>query len=558
MKSIALRLRMLGAATLILLAGRDALRAATDNHVGLKFSETTLTSLSYGETELIENATPLVKDVVLESPNGDTTNVSSQVIQSRFDKTNLIITCDYAWGSLKCAYKSQGTRLNMDITIENRSPKAIAKISFEPIRFKFSQAKAKPKFDLDIRKGHNWGKPTVIGIAYDGGVMVVVNEDVVRPLYVGFPTNDASGYPLMISTAKESGWPTKWMDDPRISRSIPAGGSDQIHLSLRFGPAETPVTELAADIYKRYADTYPFSVNWDDRRPIGALFLSSSHHSIQDGFSNNNVRGWFMDKKSDFSGEAGQATFKTRLMEYADVSVGILTNMNAQGMIAWDIQGQEYPHATSYIGDPRELPPEMAPVIDGFFKKFTDAKLRVGVCVRPQLPVREVYGSVVRQQQVDDQVKLLIDKMAYAKKRWNCTIFYVDSNVTFDSRYKSNDEAGYQLMSAMDFKQLAEAFPDCLIMPEHENTLYYAYSVPYNELKQDYYSTPAEVLRTYPKAFSILYMAEAPVDEKTKLLKNFDTLVAGVKRGDILLFRAWWTEDPCIASTREVYRSIGR
>ena len=34
-------------------------------------------------------------------------------------------------------------------------------------------------------------------------------------------------------------------------------------------------------------------------------------------------------------------------------------------------------------------------------------------------------------------------------------------------------------------------------------------------------------------------------------------LVASVKSGDILLFRAWWTEDPCIARTREVYQSVG-
>jgi hypothetical protein len=556
MKSITHRLRMLGATTLILLAGSTALRAAPDNAVAVKFNETALTSLSYGGAELLENGTPLVKDVVLESPNGDTTNVSSEVVRSRVDATNRTITADYTWGSLRCAYKPQPGRLDLDITVENRSSKGIAKVSFEPLRFKFPQGK--PRFDLDIRKGHNWGNPTVIGIAYDGGTMVVVNEDVVRPLYVGFPTNDASGSPLMISTAKESGWPTKWMDDPRISRPIPAGGSDQIHLSLRFGPANTPVKELAADIYKRYAEVYPFCVKWDDRRPIAALFLSSSHHSLADGFSNNNVRGWFQDKKNDFTGEGDQARFKEHLMAYADTSIGILTNMNAQGMIAWDIQGQEYPHAISYIGDPRQLPPEMAPVIDEFFKKFTDAKLRVGICVRPQLPVREVYGPVVRQQQVDEPVKLLIKKIDYAKKRWNCSIFYVDSNVTFDDSYQANQEAGYQLMSAFDFKQLAEAFPDCLIMPEHENTLYYAYTVPYNELKQDYFSTPEDILRTYPKAFSILYVAEAPVDEKTKLLKNFDTVVAGVKRGDILLFRGWWTEDPCIARTREVYQKAWR
>ena len=27
--------------------------------------------------------------------------------------------------------------------------------------------------------------------------------------------------------------------------------------------------------------------------------------------------------------------------------------MNAQGMITWDIEGQQFRHATTYIGDPR-------------------------------------------------------------------------------------------------------------------------------------------------------------------------------------------------------------
>ena len=47
--------------------------------------------------------------------------------------------------------------------------------------------------------------------------------------------------------------------------------------------------------------------------------------------------------------------------------------MNAQGMITWDIEGQEYPHATSYIGDPRKvslLAPEMEPMADAYFAKF--------------------------------------------------------------------------------------------------------------------------------------------------------------------------------------------
>jgi hypothetical protein len=79
---------------------------------------------------------------------------------------------------------------------------------------------------------------------------------------------------------------------------------------------------------------------------------------------------------------------------------------------------QEYPHATSYLGDPRSLPPEIDPIIDGFFKRFRDAVLRTGICIRPQRPVRPVYATNVWQEQVADPTQNMVEKIAFAKKRW--------------------------------------------------------------------------------------------------------------------------------------------
>ena len=57
---------------------------------------------------------------------------------------------------------------------------------------------------------------------------------------------------------------------------------------------------------------------------------------------------------------------------------------NAQAAITWDIEGEQFPQGTTFIGDPRlvdTLDPEMSGVIDAYFKKFTDAGIKVGMTI---------------------------------------------------------------------------------------------------------------------------------------------------------------------------------
>jgi hypothetical protein len=214
--------------------------------------------------------------------------------------------------------------------------------------------------------------------------------------------------------------------------------------------------------------------------------------------------------------------------------------MDAQGMILWDVEGQEFPHATSYLGDPRSLPPELDGVIDEFFQRFRDAGLRTGLCIRPQRPVRAAYAEGVFQMEVADPVENLNSKIAEAQRRWGCTLFYVDSN---------GDPS--LPLDAGQFKKVAEAHPDVLLIPEQQNLLYYAYTAPYDELRQGVASTPPPVLRAYPGAFSVLQVADGPADERR------DELVAAVKRGDILLFRGWFA-DVYNEKVKGIYREAGR
>ena len=105
---------------------------------------------------------------------------------------------------------------------------------------------------------------------------------------------------------------------------------------------------------------------------------------------------WLVDVATD----AGRATLKKRLMDYADRSIRILKDLDAQGMIVWDVEGQEFTYAVGYVGEPRSLPGDIDAIIDEFFKKFTDAGLRVGVTIRPQRAMRWMYHPDPEQIQI--------------------------------------------------------------------------------------------------------------------------------------------------------------
>lgn len=225
-------------------------------------------------------------------------------------------------------------------------------------------------------------------------------------------------------------------------------------------------------------------------------------------------------------------------MRTADATISILRNMKAQGMITWDIEGQEFP-GTTYAGDPRKytlLAPEMAGIADDYFRRFREAGFRVGVCVRPQELLFDRGKNVAGERDAADPGKELADKIAWANKTWGATLFYVDTN----------GEPSRPLDAAI-MEKVARQFPGVLLIPEHKNVRYFAFSAPYFSLREGLVSTPPAVRAVYPNAFSFINTADGAIEKK------HEDLAAAVKQGDVLLYRSWYN-DPANAEVKSFYQ----
>src|SRR6266540_6466638 len=462
------------------------------------------------------------------------------------------IDLSYPWGRISCAYGKQDDRLTMRIEVSNTSSEPLNEFSVRLMELNFPRVPDGGTLEAGMFgfgfKGPEWplhqGPASIPSVADPRFVVPIVrvdygtdalnfcSDDVECAVDVPSWTNLATGtsYPLVITC-----------------REIKPGASKTFNVSLRFGPAGARVQDLSGDVLERYAKKYPFQVNWIDRRPIGAIFLASSGINVA-----TNPRRWVLNEgKIDITTSQGKAAFREALLKLADNSITVLKDVNAQGMITWDPEGQEF-LGSCYYGDPR-LTPTLAPetdfkadrgmsAIDEYFDKFRRAGLKVGVCLRPQqitmMDGKPVQGAANNQQ----AAQVLKDKLAYAKKRWGCTLFYIDSTVAVTANSLDADV----------FKAVTDAYPDVLLIPENESMRYFAYSAPLNSyVHHKVTSTPAGARIVYPKAFSVLM---APDGDRPE---DHDALVTAVRHGDILLFNGWYNNEG-VAKIKKLYENARR
>ena len=491
--------------------------------------ESLLVSPKSGELQPEKSALRTVLDAVLplSSAGGATANKKPNTID-----------LNYSWGRVSCAYGKQGDRLTMGIEVSNTSSKVVDEFSLRLMELKFPRIPKGGPLEAGMFgfgfKGSEWlmdecppsipliADPRfvvpIIPVDYGTGALNFCSDDAVCAVSVPYSTNfpARTSYPFVVTC-----------------RDIKPNASKTFNVSLRFGPAGAQVQDLSGDALERYARKYPFQVNWSDHRPIGAIFLAGPQINVS-----SNPRRWTVNfGEIDISNDKGKAAFRTALLKLADGTVQVLKDIGAQGMITWDPEGEEFLGAC-YYGDPRLVPkfaPEMEfkndagkSVIDEYFEKFRAAGLKTGICLRPQ-DIAMIDGKPVHQAVEDDEAtRILRDKIAYAKHRWGCTLFYVDSTATSGRPFYPDV-----------FKSVAQAFPDVLLIPENESMRYFAYSAPLNSYQHHKItSTPVGARLVYPKSFSVLMAADGDHPE------DHTSLLNGVRNGDILLFNGWYGGPP--------------
>ncbi len=374
-----------------------------------------------------------------------------------------------------------------------------------------------------------------------------------------------------VTVAVTCGWNSVCKNQPHI-KNIAPGQTKTVTLSLRFSTnASLPSNKLAPEAYTAFRAAYPPLVNWPDRRPIMAWFIADYGKR-----SPTNTRGYLQQPNLDVS---NIANFKTQVMNQAQ---HILTMMKArpvqpQGLLVWDLEGQEFIQPTTYLGDPRVFSkgyaPEMDAVADQLFALFKSNGYKVGVTLRPQqvqfgtqLPAtchfdavndyKDYYikidnpynqrfhacydpagakWSVIPQgnggqtfftpAQVSSVTDLLMSKAAYAHSRWGATIFYVDTAVW---------NGGAPIPSSV-FTTLQQAFPDSLFIPEQSSLTTMSAAMPYSDPKNTNAPkfAPATWRYVYPNGALGIYLANCVGTCWTDNLNSFNT---GQLVGDIPMY----------------------
>ncbi|MBV9679165.1 MAG: hypothetical protein JO185_22710 [Acidobacteriaceae bacterium] len=520
----------------------------------VSFDRRGIASLSYGGVSLID----------LNGGRGDAFSVGAYQLGGKsgwgetgktesWDDAKRLLTWAWNWGSVSCQFveADRSDALQIRITVADKSSEALEGIAVSPLGLQYPQlprgfgAPNYPQFH------NNLDAPALIAADFGQGITVIADENA-KGLYVGLsPSGTPNHYKLQIGTNNDDSKGFLSRAVP-VHRPLPPGQTDSYVISLRFAPSGTEVSAITKDILKNYSRIWPQTLRWSDRRPIGELFITDPTSSPR-AEAIPNPRNYNFSKEINIHTTAGKAAFRAALLSYADRAVQLLHDMNAQGAIVWDLEGQQYPQPdTSYAGSPDQLfrlSPEIDAVADEFFRKFKNAGLGCGLTIRPQR--LDFSTSPPRQKDVPAQegVAVMIGKVQYARKRWGCNIFYVDS-----------DGGPNDATTPSSFAQVLEKLPGVLIIPENIWPKDYAYTAPLASYTAPYkpLHTSSYIRAIWPEAFTVTYIGDAPNHDLKRNPRQWVEFREAVRGGDILTFRAWFDDEPLNSQIRELYREAKR
>ena len=520
------------------------------------FDERGLATLSYNGVQLVNLNAQLGDPFLVGAYSLGGTNAWGGVGNTvQWQALQQTLTWSWSWGSVTCRFATlPGTnRLTVTLTVKNTSQQTLNGITIYPLGLQFPNLPNGFGVPNYPQFHNNLDGPSLIPADYGSGMVTLTDEDA-KPLYLGFsPSGVPLHYSIEVGTLNDgnSGFLSTALP---VNRPVPPGQSNVYTLSLRFSPTGTDYHTIAGDVLTTFAKTWPQSLKWQDRRPIGVLFLSNPT-STPIPSSSANPRNYTVAPDINVQTTQGLAAFQQAVLAYADNAIQILKEMNAQGMIVWDLEGQQFSQPdTSYVGDPSLLPnlsPEMNGVADAFFKKFTNAGLRCGMTIRPQQLNLQAFPPNQTAVSIGQEAAVLKQKIQYAHNRWGCTLFYVDSD-------GGPDDA----TAPSTFQQVLASIPDVLLIPENIWPKDSAYTAPLASFWAPYkpLHTTADEHTMWPNAFTVTYIGDAPNHDLANNPDNpnqWNEFVQAVKAGDILSFRAWFDDEPLNSQVRQIYQQAG-
>jgi hypothetical protein len=513
-----------------------------------------------------------------ENPQQPSTMMSSSVSGSTVTQ-NFGSDPQHQW-QLQVGYSGAGTNtLNIDITVTSHATTDILRPNLYPLAWTFAGGTTgQCSSDLD------W---FLYGSAYPASIMYQSNNVSMAwwlepananiHLQNACRSNTDTQFTINLST--------KLVNGPVVyTESLNPGQQKHWTLHVRYGDSSQTVQTLAPEAASNYASAFPFITPLKDRRPIGRLMVTNPNTN-RSNCTPQNPRCYNFNAPDPLGDPVG---FRNAALTFANNTLNVLNGManRPQGVIIWDLEGQEFLQTFSYVGDPAHLPqlsPEMDAIADEFIGTFTNAGYKVGLTLRPQkilfgasLPatchsdtdasLRDVFvlttatpmyrgyicdapnqwvqeGKALPAVQTDpnsyqDLFNSLSAKVQYALNRWGATLFYVDSN---------GWSVDGKIMTPQIWRDLATKFPTVTFFPEHRQYSAYGAVSAYNG------DQPLQVWETEPTPTTI--WSGLPFTMTVNggdFGANEPTVIDGLRKGDMLLAESWY-QSPGITSTDTLY-----
>jgi hypothetical protein len=506
-----------------------------------------ISAMSYGNNILIDFSKQLGRPFSPEvfkliNKNKKVISEWSHIQAQSWDDAKKEYSVSFTWGTASVKYMQIGDTLHAKITLTNKTKDdTFCGMSFCPLTLNLGKRPSNFK-EFFPYYTNNINSPGVVRADLSGYSILLENSEQGKKVYIGFlEENNTKGSLFRIWNGNI---PYNGMNEfnSDVELRLKPGQSFSYTMAIKFVKPGITTAAASTKAYTNFRNSQPFKIKWSDRRPIGALFLSSFTGQKFPA----NPRNWSMLPATEVNTKSaeGISKLKASTLEYANRSIQNMRDMDAQGMITWDIEGQEFPHPLSYIGSPEllaKLAPEMNEIADEYFGIFKKAGFKTGICIRPDSVVFQNGGTWIEHVVVRDPLATMIRKINYARQRWGCTIYYIDSNIGADG----------QTMDHEIFRKLNEQFPDLLLIPEHERVLYYSYTAPFSDLKFENILLDADVKATYPEAFMVINVPEGLKDSPAK---NVDRLYQSLQQGNIFLFRAWYTDEPTNSWIKQAWK----